>query len=248
MDLPSKTDALSALLGQDTETLPTCQGVYQPTSDFVSEVTDQTPEITTLADIQSITNKLMQSPHSREVAEFNRTYILSRSEQAEKLKGLGPHVLLDIIASGMLPSRLSKALQVSYATLDLYLEKNCDAVDLDRAHALAADMLIEEGRVELEACDEGSKLGIMKATEIAKNNLMIAKALSSKYSEKRAADIQVNTQINNVTGEGKKESWLRMLEPELEDLPPLPEHKPIQQVEDDALNNADIEDGEFKFG
>lgn len=248
MDLPAKTDGLAKLLGHATENLPANQDVYETTSAFVDEVIDKTPERAHLSDIRSVSHTLLESHQSRELGQLTRDFILNRSAQSEKLSKLGPHVLIELISSGMLPSRLSKSLGVSYATLDLYLERHCDPVELDRAHALAADMLIEQGREELEACNEGSKLGIMKATEIAKNNLMIAKALSQKYADKRASDIQVNTQINGVGETAIKESWLRMYEPELEDLAPLPEFKAVKEIENDSLNNADLDDGEFTLG
>lgn len=247
MDLPSKTEGLAALMAPDTKDLPATQEVFKSTADFVAEVIENTPEETKISDIESVKNLLLEKYSSKPAGELTRDFVLNRGAQSEKLTKLGPDVLLDLISLGMLPSRLSKSLGVSYATLDLYLERHCDPVSLDRAMALAADMLVDEGREQLEMCDETSKLGIMKASEIAKNNLMIAKSLSSKYAEKKAPDIQVNTQILNADGE-KKEGWLRMWEPELEELDPLPEYKAVKQVENDVLNNADLQDGEFKLG
>lgn len=250
MSLPSKTDALTSLFKDNTDNLPVSQGFFDPTDEFVDAVIKDTPERSSLEDIREVQASLAQRTESHDTSVLLRDFVTNRHQQVAKLSKLGPHALLDLIASGMLPARLSKELGVSYATLDLYLEKTCPPEALYKAEALAADMLIDEGRQVLTDTDDRSKTAITKATEIAKNNLMIAKALApQRYADKKI-DTQINQQFNGVVDETtteKKEGWLRTFDPEIEDLQPLKEIKSARDLSDDALNNIDLTDGEFSL-
>lgn len=247
MDGPSRSDALEQLFGKDNSALPQKQEFFSPPEEFLDEVINSTPEKTSLFELSNLRGELAEHFSSREVSTVMRDYVLNQGQQMHRLKTLTAPVLLDAISNGLLPAKLAKQLNISYGTLDRYLTKVCDPEELNRALELAADRMVVDAHDGLMASDEKSRGGVMKATEVAKNTLMMAKAFSSRYVEKKV-DQQFNTQINNFGEEEQKESWLRMVEPELEDLPPLKEVKAVTRVKDDALNDADIIDGAFTFG
>lgn len=249
-DNPTIKDGLAVLFeNQETSLVP--EGTFEKTDDFVNELLEKIPANTSLADVDGLREELMQQFHSRDSGVMIRDFIANRNHQAVRLAKIGPDIVLELIAAGMPQSRLCKQLNVSPAVLDKFLEKTCTYEQLRRAEELLADALIEEGREGLENADEQSKAGVSKATEIAKNNLMIAKALSNKYVDKKV-DTQINQQFNGLDtpipeeGEEKK-GWLRIVVPDAAALPPLKEVKDITKKRKHEEDPANIVDGAFQI-
>lgn len=245
--MPTLQDGLAALNISKDQQLA-ISGVFEPTQDFAKRASLATPENIEMSSIEEVKELLLQKYRSREAGQLTRDYILNRSSQIERLANLGPQVLLELISAGMTTARLSKELQISHATLYHYLQINSTAEEISQAEALGADMLIDEGREHLENADAASKTAVQKATEIARNNHLVAKALSDKYHEKRAGS-QTNIQVNTLgAGEaGEQTGWLRVWEPEQHELKPLKPVKSITKPEQPDLNE-DMLDGKFKIG
>lgn len=130
--------------------------------------------------------QLRWEPRSSKLAIAMDTYLMRRDRQHEVMRGLNVHALLELISQGFLPGELSEAYGVSYSVIHGYLESACEGTDaVERALQLCADMQAYKGLQDISEASEHSKAGVQKGVELAKQRMVIARALNPKrYSEK----------------------------------------------------------------
>lgn len=247
-ELPDIQEGLDRLAGVNKEVL-TVVDTIKTAKEAAQEASDNTPALTSSEAVKRIRDELISSFETEKIGHLISDYHIDRSAQMQTLQAAGKHVILDVMAQGVLPADLAKALKVSYATFHEYLRITCNEDELNYAESLAADNLVAEGIRRLERADDMED--ISKAKALMDVSMKLAKSMTTKYTERKPQP-QTAVQINHTEhhhGAGHPSTATAtsniFVVPDKDDLPELKKHRFTADRRGETFKPEGFIDGEF---
>ena len=192
------------LLGPDHGMLlPLKEDKYSASHEFAKQIASRSEGPVSVDRLRAMRGELLARFSSGNIGSLMSERILNRDQQLRTLSGIGPEVILDMMAEGLMLTRISKRLEVSYSVLVEYMEQMTTESIRVKAEVLSADMMIDDALEDLEAADLDRE-EISRRHKILDAAMKVAKAKSPKWAEKKQDNqtlIQNNYGTPSATGD-----------------------------------------------